>query len=256
MKIILMCVLVLSLFSGVSNAWFETLYDTVQTNYDNGSRKEFTTRFWFTSNDNGFRPHGQKSFWYENGQLRMETYYYKAFELGASITWDDIGGRLQEVSYLNGKPHGQFIAWHTDRSVKTCGYYKTGNKHGLWTYCKAGDDFNNSNLHIDSGQFWFEGTCAVRLCGPQGEKADSITYLTDVDSPWRRDKGSYYNEELGLHIEWNHYEFYRWKSDKTYFDVGNKVDGKKHGKWTRLNHRGEIIDIFLYKNGELITVDE
>ena len=221
-------------------AWFETRYDTVVTKWPNGQQKEFITRFWFMGNEKGLRPHGQYSTWHENGYLKEDGCYQQATKLGAWIKWSDDGGRTEEVTIINGEPHGTYIQWHPDRNIKTLGHYKYGQKHGLWTYRRPGSDMHNYRHYIDSAQFYYEDKLVVKLLRRLG---DDIHQETSV-----------FSDELQLWVEWK-VGRREWMSDYLWFEIGKKIDGRKEGKWTRLNHRGEILFISYFRNDEPIRLD-
>jgi len=238
MKAILRSLLVLLFTANAAMAWFDTRYDTLETKWPNGNQKEFVTRYWFMGNDHGFQPHGQYSTWYESGQLQEDVYYYENTKTGAWIKWFEGGGRSEEAVLVNGKRHGQFIEWHSDRNIKVLGHYKEGKKHGLWTYRRSGSDMNSWYMYTDSTRFYYEDQLAVALEGPQGEGIHTTT--------------SYFNNELGMWIEWDHRCNTDWMECYRWFEIGKKIDGMKSGKWIKMNRRGEILDIFYYKEGEII----
>jgi len=241
MKIKLSCIFILLLATSNSFAWEKTIFDTVRTTWPDGTPKEFTTRYWFTGNEKGLRPHGQHSTWYENGQLKEESYFDRAAEIGALIRWSKDGARTEEVAMVGGKRHGMYLQWHSDRSIKTLGHYKDGQKHGLWIYRSPGDDMNNPNLYTDSVHFYYEGKLAVVL---KSSKLDE-----------GHQEHSIFSTELDLWIEWEKRNTSDWINEYPWFDLGHKIDGQKNGKWIRLNNRGEIVDISYFKNGELIPFE-
>ena len=241
MKATLNCILLLLLIADISVAWDETLYDTVETKWSNGNQKEFITRYWFTGNEKGYQPHGQYSTWYENGRLKEESYFDRNNGIGTSLSWSKEGGRTEEVVLVNGKRHGMYIQWHPDRNIKTMGHYKHGQKHGLWTYRRPGGDMNNFLCYIDSVQFYCEGILAVELERPCGNKIHQ--------------ENSYYNDELQMWIEWKKHNSIDWMNNYLWFDLGHKIDDRKDGKWTRLNHHGEILEINYFRNGELVQFE-
>jgi antitoxin component YwqK of YwqJK toxin-antitoxin module len=241
MKSVLNYILLLLLVANVSMAWDETRYDTVSTTWPNGNQKEFSTRYWHMGNEKGFQPHGQYSQWYENGRMKEDGRYNWSTKIGSWIKWSDDGGRTEEAVLINGERHGMYIQWHSERNIKTIGHYKYGQMHGLWTFRKPGDDLNNSFLYTDSVQFYYEGALLVELEGYTGK--------------FIHEENSFYNDELQIWIEWKRLNSIDWLNNYLWFDLGNKIDGKKDGKWIRLNHRGEILEINYFKNGKLIELE-
>ena len=238
MRSTLICILLLLLVPDVSMAWDDTLYDTVDTKWSDGKQKEFITRYWFTGNEKGYRPHGQYSTWHENGRLKEDSYYDRNTPVGALIKWSEDGGRTEEAVLIDGKRHGMYIEWHSDRNIKILGHYKYGRRHGLWTFRRSGGDMNNFLCYIDSIHFYYEDTLAVRLERPCGVGTSQ--------------EKTYYNDELQMWVEWEKHNSIDWMNNYLWFDLGLKIEGQKVGKWVRLNHGGEIIDIDYFSNGESV----
>ncbi len=241
MKKILICLFLIILSSTISYAWYETRYDTIKTVWTSYNLKEFTTRYWFTGNENGFQPHGQHSIWHENGHLKEDKYFDQNSGIGSWIKWSEEGKRIEESILVKNKRHGLFIQWHDDGNIKTFGNYKEDRKHGLWTYRQSGGDMNNWFMYIDSVQFYLDDTLVVEL---------EQTNLTTVHK-----QNSYFNEELGIWIEWGTHNCVDWKENYLWFDIGQKIDNQRDGKWIKLNQYGEIQEINYFKNGELILFE-
>lgn len=241
MKTTLISITLLLFTTNISMAWDRTLYDTVETKWSNGNQKEFITRYWHTGNEKGFRPHGQYSTWYENGHQNEDNYYNCNAGIGTWVKWSENGGRIEEAAMFEGKRHGMYIQWHSDRSIKTLGYYKYGQKHGLWTYRLSGDDGNNPNLHTDSIQLYYGDKLAVKLERQRGEEI--------------HEGKTFFNDELDIWIEWGKHNSIAWMRNYTWFELGQKIDGKRNGKWIKLDQHGMILEINYFKEGEQILLE-
>ncbi len=237
---LIMTIIILSLsFSQSVCAWWETKYDTVETYWDNGNLKEYYTRAWFTGNESGLKPHGQYNSWYESGNLKEQGKYEWNKRIGVWIKRYDNNYRMEETYYIDDLMHGPYQQWHTNNTLKTLGHYKDGKKHGLWVLHKSGTDMSNTNLLIDSIYFCYEDHHLVAL-----EKMNGWPIY---------DNKVYYNEKLDIWVEWERTNSWDWLENYKWFDIGKKENNKKVGRWERLNHRGEIIDIKYYKDGVLIA---
>ncbi|MFH2035069.1 MAG: hypothetical protein ABIJ45_01600, partial [Candidatus Zixiibacteriota bacterium] len=215
--------------------WWETKYDTVKTNWPNGNLKEYYTRAWLTGNERGLQPHGQYNSYYESGNLKETGKFEWDKRIGVWIKMYDSQFRMEEGHYIDDVRHGVYREWHANNTLKTLGHYNMGKKHGLWVLHKPETDLANPDLLIDSIYFCYNGEFLVAL---------------EKNNGWPINESKvYYNQNLDLWAEWERTNSLDWLKNYKWFDIGKKKNGEKDGKWERLNHRGEIIDIKYYKDG-------
>ena len=233
MKLMILSLL-LVLFAGSANAWYPTDYDTLVTKWPNGNIKEFCPRFQNGGSDEGFRPHGEYRSYYENGQLRESGVYRWGEKLGVWTSWDSIGNKLEEISYLGNIRVGMYYAWYPSHNAKIIGRYNSGLEVGLWTFRLDGDDCMLPRLGVDSLQFWVDGTL---LIGPDLIDKDETSWPPEV-----------FNDSLGLWVEFS--------PGHKIFDVGKKVDGKKQGRWCAYDRSGSLYAVYYYDNDTIVYCGE
>lgn len=64
-------------------------------------------------------------------------------ELGAS------GGKRQSCAFMNGKPEGQYLAWHPNGRTWVEGAYRDGTKVGKW------EQWDDAGAHVAQGEYRF-----------------------------------------------------------------------------------------------------
>jgi hypothetical protein len=229
----------LCLIAGSVNAWDDTKYDTLITKWPNGNIEQYTTRVSFLGNEKGFLPHGISRTFHENGQLESEGHYKYSDKVGAWNYWDEAGNRMRDLNYFNGRLEGAYYEWHSDNSVKISGYYANGLRNGLWIFRRIGDEFNNSELAIDSIQFYVNGDLLVDLEGHNGE--------------WLHKEKKWYNPELDLWVTWERRNVTDYLGTYQSFSTGSMVDGLKQGRWVTRAPDGGHIDVQFFDKGIVVN---
>jgi antitoxin component YwqK of YwqJK toxin-antitoxin module len=221
------------LFTTVSAlAWEATIVDTFETHWENGNLKERWTATNFTGNEKGFRKDGLYQSWYENGQMSEEGEYVLDVQNGEWITWYEDGMRKEQITYRVGKRHGRHMIWHPDFTLKLEEYYRNDVRQGIYLEQRQGRDLNNYPLLVLEKRFYLNGVPVITEV-----KDGEWTYIKYIDE--------FYNKKLDRSI---HYD-----RQKEFIDVGQYVDGEKHGVWTRWNREGEKIFDDVYHHGKMVS---
>ncbi len=223
-------ILLITLLPALSFGWDDTKYDTVSVYYEDSTLKELYMRTNHYGNEKGFVKHGQYMSWYKNGKNKISAEYAYVNTMTYSfISWYENGMKAEESQFINAKKHGLSVEWYQNHTEKSILYYKQGNLHGLCKWFKdSPKEFMSDNL--DSSCFYMDGKLLLCI----GKNRTRLR----IDYPFE-------NKELDL-----------WVDRIDGFDVGKMNEGKKHGKWTTYNERGEMIKQDLFDNGVLVTVED
>ena len=227
---ILRCIFIICVFlPSVTLAWYDYDFDSITVKYDSGQLKEKYMVTNYYGNEKGFLKHGQFMSWYENGRVNIST----EFEYGdlidhSYILYDSLGGKLTDASYLDGKKHGPYIEWYPNHSYKKILYYKNDKLNGM---CKWFGEYKRifNEEFIKNKAFYLDGELVIFF----------VKEFERIDHMY-----PYENKDLGICFDF----------EKENFIVGKLKNGRRHGKWTTYNERGEIVKQDLYRDGELLDV--
>lgn len=214
-------------------AWYETVVDTVEVHWPNGQLKEQYITMYYGGNEKTWKEGPYRS-WHQNGQLEYDGAYKGDAKAHTWTKWDSLGWKVEQVSYLTGKKHGEEITWHPNLHVRELLHFRNGDLYGLSTVRKPYWDANAGDWDlIQSRQFFVEGILIARL--------------HSEDSSYYRELGTLrvFNDTItGVWVEVS-----KWDRE---FYVGKKVDGKKHGKWILWTAHGYKQRVDFYRAGELM----
>jgi len=95
------------------------------------------------------RHNGTTVNYYSNGKKRQEEYYSNDILHGESKKWYPTGKLKSETEYYKGQLDGKYTEYYNDElhTPKTIGYYKKGNKVGLWRHFDDNGDLTNEMYH-------------------------------------------------------------------------------------------------------------
>jgi antitoxin component YwqK of YwqJK toxin-antitoxin module len=212
-------------------AWYETIVDTVESRWPNGQLKEQYITMFYGGNERTWKD-GQYRSWYQNGQLEYDGAYDNDLKAHTWTKWDSLGWKVEQVSYVAGKKHGEEITWHPNLQRHKSFWYLNGELHGLCTLHKPSWGYHNERaLGWEEMLFYVEGALLATIKHSDSERTDESAR-------------TYYNAGNDIWVEKGngHREFY----------VGRQVDGKKHGKWILWTARGYKQRVDFYNNGKLL----
>lgn len=69
---------------------------------------------------------------------------------GSRARWFELtaeGGKRQVCSYVDGRPEGQYLAWHANGRTWIEGAYREGTKVGKW------DQWDDAGAHVAQGEY-------------------------------------------------------------------------------------------------------
>ncbi len=231
-------ILVLLFISTSSFSYWPTDYDTVEVKSNQGQIHKKWVEARNTGNESQFKKYGTYRTWSTMGYLEEIGFYYWGKKESVFSIWFNREERKSVTNYLYGKKHGRHTEWFYNDYIKTDIYYKNDQLNGLCVWRDYKEDINNIENGITKKAFYVDGKELVVFI--EGDKYNN--------------KSPFFNEEYQLLVEWINLNPY---SDKfPLFFVGKLKDGKKHGKWITYNVAGEIQDIDLYKDGEIIVVED
>jgi len=161
------------------------------------------------------------------------------------IFFDD-GKRKEEIPWLNGKIHGDWISWYHNGIMESHYIYTNGVKNGKWQWWnengKLREEYNWKDGKRNGEQIeWYEN----------GQKMMLINYLEDVkhgeEIQW------YNNGNIKSKVTFNHGKmngkYYQWYLNGKKSEEGEFNNGKREGKWFRWYENGKLSEESNYKNG-------
>ena len=100
----------------------------------------------------------EKSY-YDNGNLRYKASKKNNYFNGDAEYWDEEGNLINEVEYLNGMIHGQWVDYYLSGSIKSIANYNFDKKDGLETYYyengnKKSETFYENNIPVKNTIRW------------------------------------------------------------------------------------------------------
>lgn len=233
MRQLIMMIVITALPVANAFAWWETIVDTVETRWPDGQLREQYTTVFFGGYDRTWKEGPYRS-WYQNGQLEYDGAYDNDLKAHTWTKWDSLGWKVEQVSYLAGKKHGEEITWHPNMQVRELLHFRNGDLHGLSTVRKPYWDANAGDWGlIQSRRFFVESILVATL------QSEDSSHYGGLGKP------RVFNDTItGVRVEVS-----KWDRE---FYVGKQVDGKKHGKWILWTAQGYKQRVDFYQNGELL----
>jgi len=196
-----------------------------------------------TVNINSLQEYGEKAFKVDD----EKPYTGRVFDLYKST-----GEKKLEGYYRNGIKNGKWKWWNEDGKMDSSGTYKIGIKDGKWIH----------STDIGNGKYEVKYT------------KGNIDLVTFTDNLGQTYSGIPVNEEskadgqyLGQEHEYNFSKYpeifltikngkedglaTRWYKDGQIKQQGSHIDGKRHGKWTVWDTKGDGLGEFEYDHGQI-----
>lgn len=205
----------------------------------NGSK--FSIKEYYAANNQlkskGSYTHGSGADQYRNG--RFEFYY--------------LDGQLHyKVRYKNGKPEGEYIAYHKNAKEKAKGNYFGGQESGDWVYYHENGQISAKGMYF-AGEYngdwvWYYEDGTVKRKGRYKNGKRDGDYLTFYENGKAHVKCYYEMDSL-----WGRYS--------SHWDNGNKAaegvyyDNKKDSTWYWYHKNGNMSCRVLYERGEFNNGD-
>jgi antitoxin component YwqK of YwqJK toxin-antitoxin module len=211
--------------------------------YENGNKSE-------ESNYKNGKLDGILTTFFDNGKVKRKTNYSNGKKNGAAIAWFESGVKLSEGKFVNGFEDGLWIFYHENSKKKSQGEIKNGKLDGYWIFWFDNDSIQGKGKFIlgKKDSIWVHyhefGNLAEidsfvdrELAGIKGFHENGLLSYS----------GSYTSEKkTGL---WQYYS----DSGEPMF-IGNFLNGKKEGEWTRYFPNNKIMKVF-YKEDKVMNKD-
>ena len=89
---------------------------------------------------------GERKVYYENGQVAEELTYVDGMKHGKALYYAMNGVVIKEYMYINDQLDGPSSHFDENGVIQIKGDYRKGKKHGIWTYYRNGEPYEEKNF--------------------------------------------------------------------------------------------------------------